>query len=564
MKAMILAAGLGTRLRPHTRYRPKGLFSLGETTLIDRLIDQLSRAGVSQVVINTHHLAHMIHAHVQQHTYPLTVAMIHEPRILGTGGGINNARAWLEGGPFVVINADIVTDIPLDEVLRFHADHPDPVTLVLIDHPPVNTVRIDSSARVIRFIEASYPGEISAAEKGLWWTFSGIQVLDPEIFDLLPDKKSFSTIDAYRAMIAAGRPVRAHLATDRHWCDIGTPERYRGAVFTHMAPRAFGKAFGSRSKTAIERQQLAGDGSQRRWERLRCGPKTLILGDHGIRSQAGVQEVDAYVAIGCHLWNHELPVPEIYAADRQAGLVFLEDLGDTNLQHFVLQKPGDEAVKNLYRRVIDHLRRLAFEGCRDFDIGWTWQTSHYDHGVIVKAECRYFLEAFINGYLGRSEQISTYAQEFDSLAEVTLRWQVIGLMHRDMQSRNIMLKQGRDPVFIDFQGARLGPVQYDLASLIIDPYAALDEKSQDALFEYARDSYAQNHQATRQHFENGFRYCCLTRNLQILGAFAFLSRQQGKTAFEAYLPRALWQLKRTMKQLPQKRWPKLEHLVDSL
>mgnify|MGYP001819359474 FL=1 len=561
---MILAAGLGTRLRPYTHYRPKALFSLNGQALIDRLIAQLARSGCTKVVINTHHLAHLIQAHVQQQAYPLAIDVIHEPEILGTGGGIANASSWFNDGPFMVINADVVTDIPLDDVFKFHTDHQDPVTMVLVDYPPINTVCIDPSGRILGFAGADGSACAPTAHKHLWLTFSGIQVLDPEIFDHLPQTGFSDIINAYKALIAGGGSIRAYLARNRHWCDIGTPERYLDTVFTHMASRAFEKACGQMPGAAIVRQRLAGDGSQRRWERLRSGPHTLILGDHGIRSRPGVQEVDAYVDIGRHLHRQGVAVPEIYAADRQAGLVFLEDLGDINLQHIALKKPDIKALETLYRQAIDRLIALAFEGGRDFNLNWAWQTARYDGTVIVENECRYFLNEFINGYLGRSEPVGLYQREFESIAETTLRWQVVGLMHRDMQARNIMLKNGRYPAFIDFQGARIGPVQYDLASLLIDPYTGLDEACQQALFDYARGAYAPHHQATRRHFENGFRLCCLTRNLQILGAFAFLSRRQGKTEFASHIPRALWQLKRSFERLPGRRWQKLEKLVNSL
>ncbi len=303
MKAMILAAGLGTRLRPYTHYRPKALFSLNDQALLDRLIGQLARSGCTQVVINTHHLAHMIHAHVQQQTYPLAVEMIHEPEILGTGGGIANARIWLDDAPFLVINADVVTDIPLDDVFKFHTDHRDPVTMVLVDYPPINSVCIDPSGRILGFGEDSASADGPAVQKHLWLTFSGIQVLDPEIFGHLPKRGFLDIINVYKTIITGGGSLRAYLARDSHWCDIGTPERYLDTVFTHMAPRAFEKAFGAVPGGAIVRQRLAGDGSQRRWERLRSGSQTLILGDHGIRSQPGVHRG------GCLRRHRPTPAP---------------------------------------------------------------------------------------------------------------------------------------------------------------------------------------------------------------------------------------------------------------
>jgi len=107
-----------------------------------------------------------------------------------------------------------------------------------------------------------------------------------------------------------------------------------------------------------------------------------------------------------------------------------------------------------------------------------------------------------------------------------------------MQSRNIMLKEG-DCYFIDFQGGRLGPVQYDLASLLIDPYVGLASEEQDHLLDYAVERMAVRRPLDAARFRRGFSACALCRNLQILGAFGFLSMVKGKTQFSRYIPAAL-------------------------
>src|SRR5210317_1459900 len=118
----------------------------------------------------------------------------------------------------------------------------------------------------------------------------------------------------------------------------------------------------------------------------------------------------------------------------------------------------------------------------------------------------------------------------------------MGFMHRDMQSRNIMIK-GRDIYFIDFQGGRIGPIQYDLASLLIDPYVELPHAIQAQLIDYSIEVLAAQTELTPEKFLSCYHYCRLTRNLQILGAYAYLSKVKGKKHFESYIPAAVRSLR---------------------
>ncbi len=133
-------------------------------------------------------------------------------------------------------------------------------------------------------------------------------------------------------------------------------------------------------------------------------------------------------------------------------------------------------------------------------------------------------------------------------------------MHRDMQSRNIMVKGDRF-YFIDFQGGRLGPVQYDLASLLIDPYVDLPREIQTPLIDVCMDKLASVRNLDRHGFLEGFRYCTIARNLQILGAFGFLSREKGKTSFKKYILPAVKGLKHHLSFFPPKHFPHLSSLV---
>lgn len=559
MKALILAAGLGTRLRPHTDRTPKPLFSIDGRPLLDRIVDQLHRAGCRAAVVNTHHLNAQIENHIAGRSYPIPVSHRHEPTILGTGGAIRNLSDFWDDNPFMVINCDIVTDIDLGRVYDFHLSHHSPATLVLMDMPEINTVIIDSNRMITGFADTHAAG--TSTDRKRRWTFTGIQVLDPSVLDIIPARPFVNSIDVYRDLIDAGTAPQAFIATNNHWVDMGTPEKYRAAAIHETAATAWARAFGKHPATPVTRIRIAGDGSDRIWHRLSADGQTLILAEHGIREHAAPTEVDSFVSIGNHLRKKNVPVPRIFHADRFAGLVFLEDLGDINLQRFVETAERPETISHAYRRIIDHLIHMNTGGKDGFDPAWAYQTARYDASMIIEKECRYFVDAFLTGWLGMDERFDHLAPAFEHLAHGALSDGFEGFMHRDFQSRNIMVRNGRF-YLIDFQGGRIGPIQYDLASLLIDPYVRLPMPIREMLLEYCVDRLATVAPIDPERFRMGYRYCCVTRNLQILGAFGFLSRIKKKTFFAQYIPAAFAILKENLGRLDDGDLIRLKHLVQ--
>jgi len=559
MKALILAAGFGTRLLPYTDITPKCLFPIDGRPLLDILIRNLQRAGCREIIVNTHHLAQKIETFIANRNYRIPVSTRYESQILGTGGAIKNVSDFWDDKPFMVINSDIFTDVSLKSVYDFHLQHPYPATLVLCDDPEFNTVRVDPDGFVVAFENRngrSLPQQNNAL------TFTGIQVLDPEVLALIPPGCYSSSIAAYAKLLSADRRLKAYLAPARSWKDIGTPQRYRQTVLARMAPHAFQRAFGINVRGPVDYAPLPGDGSDRKWYRVSADARKLILADHGIRKHEAPSEADAFVAIGGHLFSRGIPVPEIFLSDTFSGLVFMEDLGDDSLQKIVCSLDDGDSVCDRYRAVIDILVKLSVAGAVGFDPGWTYQTPEYDRALILEKECRYFVDAFLNGYLKRRVPFADLEEEFSILADNTLRYAAIGLMHRDLQSRNVMVKNGRC-YLIDFQGGRIGPIQYDLASLLIDPYVELPPEMQADLLSYCFVNYAKHGDISRDAFEKGYRYCALTRNLQMLGAFGYLSRQKGKTYFEKFIPAALQTLKDNLRKVP-KEFPQLRRIVKRL
>jgi len=560
MKAMILAAGFGTRLLPYTGFRPKALFTIADQPILDLMIRQLVAAGCRAIVVNTHHLHDQIESFVARSKYTIPVQTRFEAVIRGTGGAVKNVADFWDNQPFMVVNSDIVTDIDLEAVYRFHRQHPQPVTLVLHDAPAFNTVAVDPEDLVTGFVE---PGTSAHLTNGRLLAFTGIQVLDPEVLQLVPPASFHSSIDTYRTLIAEGRGVKAFIAAGHYWTDIGTPERYRQAVYDIMTPRAFAQVLPDRPPGPIERELLAGDGSDRLWYRLTSGPFSLILADHGIRTDTRTAEVDAFVVIGRHLRAAGIDVPQIYLSDRFAGLVYLEDIGDEHLQEKIRRTSRRKELVAHYRPIIRQLVTMAFTGAKNFDPAWAYQTPSYSRELILEKECRYFVEAFLKTYLGRSVSFADLAGEFDRLADRALAFGINGFMHRDFQSRNIMIRNGT-AVIIDFQGGRLGPIQYDLASLLIDPYVDLPQIVEDQLLAYCLQRIDLTRPVDPDRFYKGYHYCCLTRNLQILGAFGHLSKVKGKTQFEAYIPTAVRHLHQRLNRDGEKEFPQLNAIISEV
>jgi len=558
MKALILAAGLGTRLRPFTDHLPKPLFPIGGCPLLDRIIRKLRHAGCEAIMVNTHHLHEQIDAFIARQNYAIPIRTRYEPEILGTGGAIKNASDFWDDRPFMAINSDILTDADLRDVYDFHLNHPHPATLVLHDYEIFNKVSVDNDG----FIR-DFRNQDNAFSK---LAFTGIQVLDPEVLGFMPERVFSSSIDAYESLLADGGKISAFIAKGCQWTDLGTPERYQEAVIGRMAPEAFRTLRNSRETppmSEIRSTRLKGDGSDRTWYRLNAQGHSVVMADHGIRQGDDVAEVDSFVDIGHHLYDRGLPVPKIRCYDRFSGLVFLEDLGDMSFEALIKDTETPEQAIPFYQSVIDHLIRMSVSGARGFRLSWTYQSARYDKSLILEKECRYFTDAFLKGYLGMDACFEDFEDAFTFLADKALEFSVEGFMHRDMQSRNIMVKAGQF-YFIDFQGGRMGPIQYDLASLLIDPYVALPPDMRESLASYCFKKLSSLLQIDPHTFHMGLRYCGITRNLQILGAFAFLSRVKKKTYFEAYIPAALNSLRHQLSVSEDPELTSLRSLCSSL
>ncbi len=226
MKAMILAAGLGTRLRPITNNTPKPIIPVGDRMLIEYLLLLLKKYGIKDIIINLHHLGEQIEKALGDGSrWGIRISYSREAIILGTGGGIKKAQAFLSDAAFLVINGDILIDININNLLEFHQRHGGIATMVLRenDNPDLyGSVKTDKDVRVRQILDRPVCPVMGLSS----YMFAGIHIIEPKIFQYIPEGQYYSVIDAYIEMLSKNEVVYGHIMKG-HWSDVGTIEGYR-------------------------------------------------------------------------------------------------------------------------------------------------------------------------------------------------------------------------------------------------------------------------------------------------------------------------------------------------
>jgi len=274
---------------------------------------------------------------------------------------------------------------------------------------------------------------------------------------------------------------------------------------------------------------LHGDGSSRRFFRVRGGERAYVLLEGEDRDENA-----AYVRVARHLEQRQVRVPRVYGVDEARGWVLLEDLGDRSL-YGALREPGANRAA-LYAPVLELLVRMQIHGAEGFDLSVGFAPASYGSELMVAGEGLYFAREFAEGVLGLPLPAG-FRSDLERLAEMGAKAPGGFFLHRDFQSRNIQLA-ARGPALIDFQGARPGPLAYDAAALILDPYAdnSLDQ-AQRLLRNYRRRLAELG--ADRAWSEDGWFAVGSFRLLQALGAFGKLGRRLGKPGFLEHAGAAL-------------------------
>lgn len=234
MKAMILAAGAGSRLRPLTDTCPKALIDISGVPMLEIVLRRLINAGCTEVVINVFHLADMIVDFLRaRNNFGIRIEISRETELLDTGGGLKKAAGFFsDGQPFLVHNVDVLSNIDLNVMYRFHIEHASLATLAVQDRITGRYFLFDEKGMLC--------GWESVKDNRVEWAkappanfqrlaFNGIHVISPEIFSKMSEKGPFSIIQTYLRLAGEGEKIFAFRMDDYYWRDLGRLEKLEEA-----------------------------------------------------------------------------------------------------------------------------------------------------------------------------------------------------------------------------------------------------------------------------------------------------------------------------------------------
>lgn len=567
IKGFILAAGYSKRLRPITEHIPKPLLPIAGEVLLEIIYKSLKNAKVHEIGINLHYKADEIEKYLKKHAIPIKV--FHEKDILLTAGALWNAREFLKDSVFIVHNADIYWDGNIKEAIDWHINSQNSITLLVHEHPPDNKLIVDEEGNLL---DVSNQTDSTHA-----LAYSGVSIYTADVLELLPAGPS-SLIELWLKAVKKGFKVKTFKAKYSFWFDVGTPSQYARAVFNKLK-RSFSSVYVHKTakgceliecegNVVIEREveikkpfkaknliilpetefspldsyisncivgknfivpfnnlenpeELTHGGSQRKFFRKNgkvfCKWETLS------------QDFENTVLLGRFLKEKGFPVPEILAVENDKRLIIFEDLGNLTLYSWLQCKRKDEEIEKTYKEIIVNIVNLHWKISKNSE---GLNIPQFDYSYF-RWESDYFLKECVKE-LFRIEPVEVY-EELHFIAETLSKTEKV-ILHRDLQSQNIMLKNGKI-YFVDYQGARWGPPGYDIASLIWDPYVNLKNELRKNLVHFYLDN-AEIHN-NRSDFLKELSLCRIQRHMQALGAYGFLSLKRGKKSFLKFIPNAI-------------------------
>jgi NDP-sugar pyrophosphorylase family protein len=238
MKAMILAAGLGTRLRPLTNDRPKALVEVGGRTLLEITLARLRAFGVNEVIVNVHHYADMVVQYVKAHnSFGMRIEISHEDLLLDTGGGLKKAAPFFledsggAGEPFFLHNVDVISAIDLDLMVQFHKEHRALATLAVQERETSRYLLFDEKLQLCgrKSGQGQAPEIVRASSEQHALAFSGIHVISPRLFQFMTEQGVFSIISTYLRLASQWENILAFRGDNYYWRDLGRPESIAAA-----------------------------------------------------------------------------------------------------------------------------------------------------------------------------------------------------------------------------------------------------------------------------------------------------------------------------------------------
>jgi mannose-1-phosphate guanylyltransferase len=559
-QAFILAAGFGTRLLPLTRLVPKPLLPLGGVPMLERALAMVRSWGVRDVVVNVHHGADAIVRYlVSRPPDGLKIAISFEPEILGTGGALTKA-AWFfrEGKPFWMVNADVAADVDGRKIVRAFKPGKTIASAWLMESRGPRTVECANG--IITNFQSNRPRTEGT------YTFCGVHLVDPAVLRYLPDTGFASIITAYQKAMADGWTIAGVPIENAFWADIGTPAQYveaqvgtdvpsvrsdnvsiiNNVIYAPGVPRKkFSGIMAMRALDALDEKELTAArrwpafreqtiacplsprGSARTFTRLYSGRDTAML----VRHKPEREENNLYVTHTKFLQSLKLPVPRVITHDDANHIALFSDVGISSVQDQT-EVWRKKHLEHLYRTVLETMVRFHEGGARaafrrqlPLMPGFDAKLYEWEHDL--------FARLFLRERCGLdAAREAIVRRELQTVSHRLLALPLV-LVHRDFQSSNILIHRGVWSL-IDYQGMRMGPAVYDLASLLCDPYIHITPECRERLL----NQYADRAQPGSLCHEM-FWPAAVQRLGQALGAYARLSALPGTGHFARYISPAM-------------------------
>ena len=314
---------------------------------------------------------------------------------------------------------------------------------------------------------------------------------------------------------------------------------------------------------------IAESGSARKYFRIITDSKSLI----GTFS-SNIEENEAFLTFSKHFHELGLNVPEVFAVNEEKTCYLQSDFGDDNLfahvQKALMSNGGPstgsgalgENVIELYKKALCHLVKLQVLGHQGLDYSKAYPTERFDRQAIID-DLNYFKYYFVKPHEEIDFNETRLGKDFESFADFVSQAPCDFFMYRDFQSRNIMVKDG-ELYFIDFQGGRKGPLNYDVVSLLYQVKAQIPQATRDELVEYYKAELSQYMSPEAVKFDTYQPYFVYLRLMQVLGAYGFRGLIQKKSHFIESIPYALKELKTWNEDHPLNKYPELQHVLSQL
>ncbi len=618
INSFILSAGLGERLRPITNHIPKPLLPILGKPALQYVIERASAIGVKKIGINLHYKKELITDWLlSSNLIDLhRITLFYEKRLLGTGGALKNAADFLRISHFLVYNSDIFSDIDLERLIEYHFSGNYIATLAIHDNSEYNSILIDEKGFLNGISKTKHPLTTNL------YAFTGIAIYSPDFLKFLPDGFS-SVVTGWLDAISNGAKIACLQFNGHNWSDIGTPSAYAStiikelktlgeSIYIHpsinnirdieiegniviekdstiqngtylknciLLPGAnikakskyenciIGNTFKielpqkvfSATDTADAAVIIGEGGSDRRYYRIKKDDKSFVL----MKTSKNDPDFNRQIELTNFFYSIKIPVPRLIEVNSNNFRAIFEDLGDISLYKWLKIHRNDEDIEAIYKKVIDSLLLIHIEATKHASECQFLRDKIFDYDHL-RWESQYFIERFvigiknieIKGIDALNSEFHDLAVKIDSFAKV--------VMHRDFQSQNIIISKNQMVRIIDYQGARVGPWAYDVASILWDPYYRLSDSIRDRLLAYYITELSSKIVGIINFSDNKFRQelilCRLHRHMQALGAYGFLSKVKGKDFFLKYIPEGIKLLKEDISTLKTE-YPALYNLI---